>query len=47
MSTSAAKFDPRDPLGIDAEFTPEQLAIRDSIRALCSRSAFGRSIPRR
>ncbi|GAA4614385.1 acyl-CoA dehydrogenase family protein [Saccharopolyspora hordei] len=28
-------FDPRDPLGIDAEFTPEQLAIRDSVRALC------------
>ncbi|MCI2419911.1 acyl-CoA dehydrogenase family protein [Saccharopolyspora sp. K220] len=28
-------FDPRDPLGIDAEFSPEQLAIRDSVRALC------------
>ncbi|TDC95054.1 acyl-CoA dehydrogenase [Saccharopolyspora aridisoli] len=29
------KFDPHDPLGIDAEFTSEQLAIRDSVRALC------------
>lgn len=28
-------FDPRDPLGIDAELTTEQLAIRDSVRALC------------
>ncbi|MEU6129733.1 acyl-CoA dehydrogenase family protein [Saccharopolyspora sp. NPDC047091] len=28
-------FDPRDPLGIDAELTTEQLALRDSVRALC------------
>ena len=28
-------FDPHDPLGIDAELTEEQLAIRDSVRALC------------
>ena len=34
MSTKP-DFDPRDPLGIDAELTTEQLALRDSIRALC------------
>ena len=28
-------FDPRDPLGIDAELSTEQLALRDSVRALC------------
>ncbi|SDK38007.1 glutaryl-CoA dehydrogenase [Actinopolyspora mzabensis] len=28
-------FDPRDPLGIDDELSTEQLAIRDSVRALC------------
>ncbi|MFR9729342.1 acyl-CoA dehydrogenase family protein [Saccharopolyspora sp. MS10] len=27
-------FDPRDPLGIDAELSPEQRALRDSVRAL-------------
>ncbi|QUH01407.1 acyl-CoA dehydrogenase family protein [Saccharopolyspora erythraea] len=37
MSSSGARpaFDPRDPLGIDDELTTEQLAIRDSVRALC------------
>ncbi|MDR7303229.1 acyl-CoA dehydrogenase family protein [Haloactinomyces albus] len=28
-------FDPHDPLGIDDELSTEQLAIRDSVRALC------------
>ncbi|WP_243789066.1 acyl-CoA dehydrogenase family protein [Saccharopolyspora gloriosae] len=28
-------FDPRDPLGIDAELSTEQLALRDSVRAVC------------
>lgn len=28
-------FDPRDPLGIDDELSTEQIAIRDSVRALC------------
>ncbi len=28
-------FDPRDPLGVDDELSQEQLAIRDSVRALC------------
>lgn len=28
-------FDPRDPLGLDDELSTEQLAIRDSVRALC------------
>lgn len=31
----ASGFDPHDPLGIDDELTAEQLAIRDSVRALC------------
>lgn len=37
MSSSGhrVEFDPRDPLGIDAEFSTEQHAIRDSVRALC------------
>ncbi|WP_433872126.1 acyl-CoA dehydrogenase family protein [Saccharopolyspora sp. CA-218241] len=35
MSSSRPAFDPRDPLGIDTEFSTEQLAIRDSVRALC------------
>ena len=33
--TTRPDFDPRDPLGIDDELSPEQLAIRDSVRALC------------
>ncbi|NHD17466.1 MULTISPECIES: acyl-CoA dehydrogenase family protein [unclassified Actinopolyspora] len=28
-------FDPRDPIGIDDELSSEQLAVRDSVRALC------------
>jgi glutaryl-CoA dehydrogenase len=28
-------FDPYDPLGIDDELSPEQLSIRDTVRALC------------
>lgn len=37
MSSRSARveFDSRDPLGIDDELTTEQLAIRDSVRALC------------
>lgn len=37
MSANGSRpdFDPRDPLGIDNELTTEQLAIRDSVRALC------------
>lgn len=37
MSANGSRpdFDPRDPLGIDDELTTEQLAIRDSVRALC------------
>ncbi|WP_019853587.1 acyl-CoA dehydrogenase family protein [Actinopolyspora mortivallis] len=28
-------FDPHDPLGVDDELSTEQLAVRDSVRALC------------
>lgn len=38
MSTSGTRrpeFNPLDPLGVDAELSTEQLAIRDSVRALC------------
>lgn len=33
--STRANFDSRDPLGIDDELSTEQLAIRDSVRALC------------
>ncbi|MHA6803189.1 acyl-CoA dehydrogenase family protein [Salinifilum ghardaiensis] len=37
MSGSGKKppFDPDDPLGVDAELSTEQLAMRSSVRALC------------
>ncbi|MBA8825747.1 glutaryl-CoA dehydrogenase [Saccharopolyspora lacisalsi] len=34
-SSARPTFDPRDPLGIDDELSTEQVAIRDSVRALC------------
>ncbi|RCW43945.1 glutaryl-CoA dehydrogenase [Halopolyspora algeriensis] len=34
-SGTRPEFDPYDPLGIDGELSTEQLAIRDSVRALC------------
>lgn len=37
MSSQSTRptFDPHDPLGIDDLLTPEQIAMRDSVRALC------------
>ncbi|MHA6799128.1 acyl-CoA dehydrogenase family protein [Bounagaea algeriensis] len=35
MSGSKPPFDPNDPLGVDAELSTEQLAMRSSVRALC------------
>lgn len=34
-SATRPDFDPRDPLGLDDELTAEQVAVRDSVRALC------------
>ena len=34
-SSARPTFDPRDPLGVDDELSTEQVAIRDSVRALC------------
>src|SRR6185312_3341965 len=35
-SAMPASFDPRDPLGIDDLLSPEDLAIRDTVRAWCA-----------